>query len=61
MSKPVTIERIDRALDTLAVIIELFGDAYLPIFERLERERAELQNSMQTRKRVRERATRHLA
>lgn len=38
---PVTIERIERAMDEVALAIDMAGDrgvVYLPIYERLERE-----------------------
>jgi len=38
---PVTIERIERAMDEVALAIDMAGDRgaiYLPIYERLERE-----------------------
>ena len=38
---PVTIERIERAMDEVALAINMAGDRgaiYLPIYERLERE-----------------------
>lgn len=38
---PVTVERIERAMDEVALAIDMAGDrgtVYLPIFERLERE-----------------------
>lgn len=38
---PVTIERIERAMDEVAIAIDAAGDrgvVYLPIYERLERE-----------------------
>lgn len=38
---PVTIERIERAMDEVALAIDMAGDrgvVYLPIYERLDRE-----------------------
>lgn len=37
----VTVERLERALLTAARIVDLHGDVYLPIFERLEAELAD--------------------
>ncbi len=53
--RPVTIERIDRALDTVAEVIDEFGDAYMPIFLRLERERDALAAEAADIDRVRQR------
>ena len=50
----VTIARVDAALDKLALIIEAYGDAYVPIYERLERER----DVMARGERIRSRAAR---
>ena len=54
MTHPVTIERLDAALDKMALIIEAYGDAYVPIYERLERER----DAMARGERIRSRAVR---
>ena len=35
----ITLDRIERAMATLAAVIEKKGDGAWPIFERLERER----------------------
>ena len=40
--QPITIERVERALMTVAYIVARHGPVYAPIFERLERELAEL-------------------
>jgi len=42
MSESITEERLERALDYLAYIIERHGSVYMPIYERLERELFEL-------------------
>ena len=34
----VTTEEIERALQTAASVVSIYGDAYWPIFERLEKE-----------------------
>lgn len=39
-ARPMTIERIDAALDTVARAVVDHGPAFRPIFERLEAERA---------------------
>lgn len=36
-------QRVERALIVAAQLVELYGEVYLPIFERLERELAQLQ------------------
>lgn len=59
--KPVTIERIERALDRLAeIMIDLGEDGpkCLPIYERLETELATLRDSDDKMAAVRERAKR---
>lgn len=35
----VSLEEIDEGLRTVARVIDRYGDAYWPLFERLERER----------------------
>ena len=40
-SKVYTDEEIENAMATVARVIELYGDAYWPILERLERELSE--------------------
>ena len=40
MNQPVTIDDLDRALDTVAELIDMGERQYLPLFERLEREHA---------------------
>lgn len=40
-SKAYTDEEIENAMATVARVIELYGDAYWPILERLERELTE--------------------
>lgn len=48
---PVTIERIERAMDEVALAIDMAGDrgvVYLPIYERLERELSKLQETQGT-------------
>lgn len=47
----ITLERLERAMGTLAAIIEKDGDAAWPIFERLERERDAI---LDKRRRLRE-------
>jgi len=42
MADKLNIADYDRVLYRLAVIIDQFGDVYLPIYERLEREREDL-------------------
>ncbi|MER8408289.1 hypothetical protein NKH16_27080 [Mesorhizobium sp. M1307] len=59
--EPVTLDRIDRALDTLALAIHKAGNkgrAYLPIYERLEREKKKLIAEMGAMLRVQERLKR---
>lgn len=41
--QPVTIERVRDALIVAARLVEYHGEAYAPIFERLEREMVEMQ------------------
>lgn len=40
-SKPITVDRIERALAVAAYVVVNHGDVYLPIFERLECELAD--------------------
>ncbi len=47
----ITLERLEKAMATLAAVIERRGDAAWPIFERLERERDAL---LDRKKRLRE-------
>ncbi|MER9757473.1 hypothetical protein NKJ46_29370 [Mesorhizobium sp. M0166] len=57
----VTLERIDRALDTLALAIHKAGkkgQTYLPIYERLESEKKKLIAETGTMLRVQERLKR---
>lgn len=59
--RPVTVERIERGLDTLALAIERAGKKgrlYLPIFERLESERDRLLAENDIMARVQERLRR---
>ncbi len=35
----VSVEKIDAGLRTIARVIDRYGDAYWPLFERLEKER----------------------
>lgn len=48
----ITDQAIEDGLDTVAVLIERYGDVYWPIFERLERE-LEMRRSRQARLRLR--------
>lgn len=43
-STPITIERVQRALITAATLVDIYGDIYLPIFERAEKELAILES-----------------
>ncbi len=52
-SKPSLIERIERALVTLAYLIELDGDVHLPIYEKFEAELAQLKRREETKERAR--------
>lgn len=36
---PITLEKLDHALAISAYLVKKFGDAYLPIFQRLQSER----------------------
>lgn len=54
-----TAERVERALDLLAQFIELDGDIYLPMYERLEAELEELKRRESVKDRVRKRAEAH--
>lgn len=48
---PVTIERIERALDEIALAIHMAGDqgaAYIPLYDRLEREMADRRSKLDT-------------
>ena len=50
-SAPVTIERIERAMDEVALAIDMAGDrgaVYLPIYERLERQLLTLRERQST-------------
>jgi hypothetical protein len=53
---PVTIERLDAGLDTLARLIDMGEAQYLPLFERLERELAALQTGNTAAERAARRA-----
>ncbi|MGV3573728.1 MAG: hypothetical protein ACO1O4_01180 [Devosia sp.] len=58
---PVTIERIERAMDEVALAIDMAGDRgtiYLPIYERLERELQECRAKQTTLSSVRARLER---
>lgn len=58
---PVTIERIERAMDEVALAIDMGGDrgvVYLPIYERLERELQECRVRQTTMSSVRGRLDR---
>lgn len=58
---PVTIERIERAMDEVARAIDMAGDrgiTYLPIYERLERELQECRAKQTTLSSVRARLER---
>lgn len=58
---PVTIERIERAMDEVARAIDMAGDRgtiYLPIYERLERELQECRAKQTTLSSVRARLER---
>lgn len=58
---PVTIERIERAMDEVALAIDMAGDRgaiYLPIYERLERELVECRAKETTLSSVRARLER---
>lgn len=56
--KPITLERIDKTLDHLATVLAVVKDAtpYIPIFERLERERETYAAQRDTLARIRRRA-----
>ena len=57
----VTVERIERAMDEVALAIDMAGDkgtVYLPIYERLERELQECRNTQTTLSSVRARLRR---
>ncbi|MDH7805509.1 hypothetical protein P3T33_000626 [Rhizobium sp. AN67] len=61
MTQPITIERVERALDKLAEIIVLLGENginVLPIYDRLEKELAALRSSGSQMDEVRARAAR---
>lgn len=36
--EPITIERLERGLLFMAYILDKYGEVYIPIFERIERE-----------------------
>ena len=55
MKDKITIERIDRALDKVADAIVRFGDVYMPVYLRLEREREILVDQTSDMDRVRRR------
>lgn len=58
---PVTIERIERAMDEVALAIGMAGDRgaiYLPVYERLERELQECRARQSTLSSVRVRLER---
>ena len=59
--EPVTIERLERGLMLLAYLIDRYGDAHVPMYERLERELETLKRSEDTKDRARQRleANRH--
>ena len=45
MSQTVTDDELKKAYETAALVVTKYGDTYLPIFERLEREyEARMQN-----------------
>lgn len=46
-------DRIERALVVLALFIELDGDVHIPMYEKFERELAELRRKEATRERAR--------
>ena len=54
-SSPSLVERIERALVLLAYFIELDGDVHLPMYERFERELADLKAKEGTKERARRR------
>ena len=58
----VTVERLRAALATVAYGVVNFGDAYIPIMERLERELEDAQNDNSPRRRAERlvRSTRNL-
>lgn len=58
---PITVERIERAMDEVALAISMAGDrgaTYLPIYERLERELLEFRARQTTLSSVRARLER---
>lgn len=63
-SEPITVERIERALDTLALVMVQSGEegsVYLPIYQRLERELTELRAEEDAMSRVLARVRRSMA
>lgn len=52
-SQPIAIESLERSLLKLAYIVNRYGDAYLPLYERIERELAELKRVQALRERAR--------
>ena len=48
MSKPVTIERLERSLALCAYLVELDGPVVVPLFERIERELAAMRQTQDT-------------
>lgn len=51
----ITLDAINEALDRMAWIVDRYGVVYLPIYERLERERADYVEREASLSRVRQR------
>lgn len=60
-SQPLTVERVERALLLIAFAMELDGEVYVPIYEKLEQELETLRRTRDTMERARQRleANRH--
>lgn len=60
-SQPLTVERVERALLLIAYAMELDGEVYVPIYEKLEQELEPLRRTRDTMERARQRleANRH--
>lgn len=54
-SKLPMIERVERALVVIAYLLELYGDDYIPLYERFEQELNQLRRKNAVRQRARKR------
>jgi molybdenum-dependent DNA-binding transcriptional regulator ModE len=59
MSTAPTYDELERCLDVVANLVTQFGDEYLPLFARLEKEQAKLAEDQALKRRAFERAQRN--